>query len=159
VTERDPKQRERALVETRPMTEGDRSYVFSTWLNSYWPTASGIRYRHRSKVDYQRTHDARIKLALLEGMRVTVGFDSEFPGVIVGWVAHTNGTLHFLYVRKELRRNGVARELLATASGLWAHSHATADLARLRAAGALHTVYRPGHFPDIEQPRAAEQHP
>lgn len=135
-------------VEIRPMTEADRSYVVSTWLRSFWPAANarGREFGHRIQADYLRTYDQRVKAALLAGTRVSVAVDPKFPRAIAGWIAHTGTTLHYVYVRKELRRQGVARALLASTPGLWAHSHLTSDLKHLLASGVLATVYRPNHF-------------
>lgn len=134
------------MIETRAMVPADRSYVMSTWLGSYWPTARAHEYEGRAVADFHRAHQRLVDHALTAGTQVVIAFDKQYPLAIAGWAAFTGTTLHYVYTRGPLRRAGVAKALLSTAPGLWAHSHATSDYRAFCAATGRHTLHRPGHF-------------
>jgi GNAT superfamily N-acetyltransferase len=117
-------------LELRPMTEGDRHYVLSSWLRSY--AAKG-----RDSRDYGERHSqfcddyAPIVRALLERSKVLVAGLAETPDVICGWMAWEGDTLHYVLTKPNFRRLGVASWMLADfASMPVAFTHRTSDAGR-----------------------------
>ncbi len=102
----------------RDYTDADRSYVISTWLSNYGPHAKE-NLTPREWSTFRTDHDAKIKTALLSGMRVLIAYDDEHPIVIIGWIAFgPEPVLHYVYVRNQMRRQGVARALLTSRESL-----------------------------------------
>ncbi len=136
----------------RDYTDADRSYVISTWLSNYGPHAK-LLLTPREWSTFRTDHDAKIKTALLNRMRVLIAYDDEHPIVIIGWIAFGPGpVLHYVYVRNQMRRQGVARAL---ADSILAHAaapfvtftHQTPGVRHLRHFGLA--VYSPEYFPPM----------
>ena len=52
-------------------------------------------------------------LATLPRCRVRVAYDMKDEGTLVGWAVLEGPTLHYVMVRRDFRRQGIARQLLA----------------------------------------------
>ncbi len=114
----------------RPMVADDAAFIFDSWLKSYRDSEFAMRVR--GPLYRAQQHDLIEKL-LRRGHGV-VAADAEEPWHIVGYVAgEAFGALtciHYLYVKQNFRRKGIARKLYDFASlGASAvqHSHDTDD--------------------------------
>lgn len=92
----------------RPAEAGDRNYVLSSWLRSHRSDSGQAR---RQGPDYWERHH-RVVEALLGRAATMVACWSDDPDVIIGWACTEDRTVHYVYVRKEFRRMGIARMLL-----------------------------------------------
>lgn len=100
----------------RPAGEGDLAYVIRTWIESYRPEQAEMRTS-----DYEAWMRQRINANVLLACA-----DNE-PSVIRGWIAVATldevprnagpGRLHYVYVRRRYRRQGIARALFEQVTG------------------------------------------
>lgn len=96
----------------RPMVAGDRNYILNSWMKNAAVTPRG---RDAGRVFFDE-HRLRVIDALArQSMRVACVADEH--DAILGW-ACVDTTLpapvvHYVYVRSEARRNGIARALLS----------------------------------------------
>lgn len=96
----------------RKAVEGDIEFIFSTWLRSYRHDSPLTRLIHSDT--FFHGHQKLVeKLLVRPKVRVHVCCDEADPNHIFGWSATEENTLHFIYVKKPLRREGVGSELLA----------------------------------------------
>lgn len=108
-------------VALRPFAETDRAYVVSTWQHNY-ADAAGVVGADR---EAWRAEVGRMLAALLAaGASCVVACDDADPDTIVGWTLATRATktLHFAYVRAELRGTGVGRQLVEAVGPIAAYS-------------------------------------
>lgn len=82
-------------------------YVLDTWLRQY----QRIAELSLDELDRHR----RIAVDLFPLVRCAI--DPGAPNTIHGWVCASPGRLHFVYVPSTLRREGIARWLVATTAG------------------------------------------
>ena len=115
-------------VVIRPGEATDAAFCHSSWLrshlfNSKWSQLVGECYHHE--------HSEVIK-RLLDRGEVRIAGWSEDPETIIGWCCVEPATVHYVYVRKEFRRRGIARLLLGPqcAPGI-SYTHRTTDWDRL----------------------------
>lgn len=93
----------------RPFTETDRSFIFSTWLlglyhgNDWFGEIDKDVYFKQ----YQQVIDA-----LLKKSEVRVACLPDEPDVVLGYVAYTGNTLHWVFVKKAWRKLGIATALV-----------------------------------------------
>lgn len=95
----------------RPAGDGDLAYVVRTWIESYRDEQAEMRTS-----DYEPWMRARINADVLLAVHETE------PSAIVGWVAVDQaepftGRLHYCYVRRRYRGQGVARALFEQVTG------------------------------------------
>lgn len=88
--------------------EGDKNFIISSWLKEYRDDSKFLR-RVRPWVYYEE-HHKRIHKALEQGSTL-IAYRSEEPEVILGYVNYDK-ILHWIYVRPEFRKEGVATQLL-----------------------------------------------
>lgn len=108
-------------VTLRPFVESDRAYVASTWQRSY-ADAAGVLGADR---EAWRAEVSRMLAALLaSGAACVVACDEEDADTIVGWAIadRKSRTLHYVYVRAELRETGIARQLVEAVGPIAAYS-------------------------------------
>lgn len=108
-------------VALRPLAETDRAYVVSTWQHNY-ADAAGVVGAER---EAWRVEVGRMLAALLAGgAACVVACDDADPDTIVGWAiaSRATKTLHFVYVRAELRGTGIARQLVEAVGPIAAYS-------------------------------------
>jgi GNAT superfamily N-acetyltransferase len=79
--------------------------------------------------------------AVADALMGTVLIAEAEAGAIAGWAAADAGCLHYVYVRQNLRRFGVARRLLEVIGPVSEYSHWTPMAQRL-VAGARFNPYR-----------------
>ena len=83
-----------ATVSVRVALPDDRAFCMHSWR----------------EILKQRLHE--IVRGKYEGSEVRVAYDEADPDCIVGFAVYSGPILHMVYVRKELRRLGIARVLL-----------------------------------------------
>jgi len=105
-----------AEVALRPMVAGDRAFVLSTWIRSYAERVRGIVRR-----DVYLAHEPALVERLLASSRALVACSASHEATIHGWcvVAPSSRVLHYAYTPPELRRLGLARELIRAAFGTY----------------------------------------
>lgn len=92
----------------RPAGPEDEPFIVDSWCMSYKSQAVARDMGPRYLVDYKW-----FVRALLKKVRVTVACDVEDPGVILGWCASSPGVVHYVFVKHDFRRLGIAKNLLA----------------------------------------------
>lgn len=100
-----------------------RSLVYSTWLRSYEHSSPMTKQIPR-KVFFAEHHK------ILDGIfarnpTVRMAVMPEDPSVVFGWAVYEPGTLHYVYVKPDFRKHGIARALLADLPRPFAYSHWT----------------------------------
>lgn len=105
-----------AGVGLRPATEADHALVLSSWLRSFRPFAS------TAGPVYDREQHALIKRLLARGS-ATVAHPEGDDWTVLGYSVAEGSTLHYAYVKGELRSGGLGRMLLP--AGLTAYTHQT----------------------------------
>lgn len=94
---------------TRAGRQEDMAFIFATWLQCYKHSSSFAR--HIPKKVYFEQHHAIVE-RLLARCEVLVCTLADSDSTIVGYVVRGPGILHFVYVKKDFRRMGVASGLL-----------------------------------------------
>lgn len=105
------------MYKLRKPTNADLPFIVNAWLKSYRtaePGATNTVYFHEQKA---------LILRLLNEQETLLAVDPEDPEHILGFVCWDPAkggpdswpTLHYVYVKFALRRNGLARELLHAA--------------------------------------------
>lgn len=96
-------------VVLRPMVPGDRNCVLDSWLRSHHRRWFGS---HLSDRAYSRGQRNLVE-ALLARCAVLVAAFDEDPDTILGWSCTSTCVVHYVWVRHEFRRRGIASQLLA----------------------------------------------
>lgn len=102
----------------RAAAAGDEGYVIATWLRSYLGMRGG---RSRRELAARDSKEAIARKLLAAGRVLVV--DAPVAAVnsteIAGWVCYTplssTSVVHYVYVRSQYRRRGIARRLLEAA--------------------------------------------
>jgi GNAT superfamily N-acetyltransferase len=120
-------------VQVRTSRQDDESFILSSWINS--ARGHGIAYGVGPQA-YHAGH-RRVAERLLAANGAIVACAPEDPDVIYAWacVDERTNVLHFIYVKRDLRRAGLARRLLDEAGlgdGELSTSHWTPSLRFLR---------------------------
>lgn len=100
-------------LELRPAEDGDVALIYSTCLQSH---AEG--YPRRDRPAAMALFRRSIRARLIECDAV-VACSPELRTTVFGWACggNGNGALHYVYVPRELRGNGLARALITAALG------------------------------------------
>lgn len=112
-------------ITIREMREGDRNLVFSSWLKS---NATSATARVAGHTAYYSGQHALIE-RLMQAGTVRVVCSQASPDTIVGWASMEPGVVHYVWVREEFRRAGVAKMLLSACGPRVEYTHRT-DLCR-----------------------------
>lgn len=86
----------------------DTSFVLDAWRRSF-EDAPAVRGADREHYRIELTRAIR---RLLDKAECRVACDPEDEDTIVGFAAFTGDELHYVYVKKDFRGMGVARQLL-----------------------------------------------
>lgn len=92
-------------IALRPARESDTAFIVDTWRRSY-EQAPQVRGADEA---YMRR---AIQRAVADAEKLLVACDSEDDDTLIGWLAASPPTLHYVYVRADFRRAGIARSLL-----------------------------------------------
>jgi GNAT superfamily N-acetyltransferase len=102
---------ERPLWAIREGTPADYGFVVSSWLEANRDAPMGGRYSGAST--YRREHRRLIEIALRRST-LRIAHVLGAPTALVGWAAYEEPTriVHYVYVRRDMRRLGMATALL-----------------------------------------------
>lgn len=119
-------------VLVRPARESDVGYIVGTWRDSY-ASAPAVAGADR---DAYRAEVARIvsRLRATPEATLRVACDREDEDTLVGFAAFTGSTLHYVYVRGDMRQMGIAKRLIEGATIAHYTFRTLAGERRLRAA-------------------------
>lgn len=92
----------------RPMRPTDEAFILDAWRRSYEGSAA---VKHADREHYRQEMTRTIR-RILDKATVRLRVDAEDENTIVGFAAFTGHELHYVYVKKEFRKMGVARALL-----------------------------------------------
>lgn len=87
----------------------DMAFIVNAWVWSFYEGSPNLRAADR---DHFRTEMTKTIRRVCDGSEVRVACDPSDENTLVGFAAFTHGTLHYVYVKKDFRRMGVARALL-----------------------------------------------
>lgn len=114
------------MIVVRPLRDDERHMVFSDWIRSYRRGSVDV-----AGVDPARFHvgmDRRVR-RLLASSIVNVAVHSDVPDSVLGWCCASGEVIHYVYVKSDARRHGIATELvMGTAPHARFHSHRTYTL-------------------------------
>jgi hypothetical protein len=97
-----------APVVLRDWKPSDRNFVIDSWVRSYRGSTSAL-IPESIYFDSQR----RLINALLERCQITIaGFDED-PDTILGWACTSSSAIHYVWVRPQFRKQGIAKAMLA----------------------------------------------
>lgn len=96
----------------RLATSDDVSFIFNSWLKSFRDT--GYLARAISNIIYFENHHKLLE-KVLQRATCYIACDSRYPDQIAGYVVAENidnvFVLHYIYVKHNFRKTGIAREL------------------------------------------------
>lgn len=99
-----------SLVRTRPMREGDKNFVRSSWLRSYRVMCEWV-----PQDEFMRIHHDVVE-GLLVRSRTIVAVAHDDDDQILGWACGEPGErrplMHWCYVKSAFRGNGIASRLV-----------------------------------------------
>lgn len=98
-----------SVVMTRAFQPEDLNFILSTWLRCYRYNSHTVN-RVPSRVFYAE-HQKFIE-RLLKKSTALIAVMKEDPSVILGYLVSEPNTLHFCYVKKACRGEGIGRQLL-----------------------------------------------
>lgn len=93
----------------REPTEGDIPFLVSTWRNAL--LYSSPTFQHVKKESLIK-HYTPVILGLLNKSDVRVACLDSDPDIIIGYAVTIGSTLHFVYVKKAWRNQGICTILL-----------------------------------------------
>jgi len=98
-------------IKIRPMTPDDMAFIVDSWVKSLDARAIWSRIIPESTfISYHR----RAIFKVLERARVSVAVLPDEPTIILGWCCFDPpGILHYVLVKNEFRRRGIATALIA----------------------------------------------
>jgi hypothetical protein len=94
----------------RAAKETDLSFIFSTWLRSFYHSADFTK--DIDKEIYYQYHQEVIKRIFGRLPRILVACDVQEPETIFGYIVAEGPVLHFAYVKRPFRAAGLATALL-----------------------------------------------
>lgn len=98
------------MIKIRPYEERDIPFICNTWFRQAWRAVS------KSKPNFDTFADAqRAAMAFTLNRAITsVAYLESVPDEILGYSISepTNNVLHFIYVKKDYRRQGIGAKLL-----------------------------------------------
>ena len=88
----------------------DIPFINNTWLYSLY---NGSQYSNMEKDTFMREYRQTIGTLMSKpGVTVTVACLQDDENVIVGWACWESDILHFIYMKKMWRRNGIHFQLI-----------------------------------------------
>jgi hypothetical protein len=97
------------LVNIRDLNQNDESFIYSSWLRSY---RNSPQMKTLSNDVYYSNHK-RVVESLLKNSTVKILCSVEDPSHIFGFFSYSNNILHFLYVKYNYRKMGLATHLFS----------------------------------------------
>jgi hypothetical protein len=102
-----------ADIAIRPAEPGDTAFVIATWLHHY-KDESYFAKRIKHSIFFRWHHDIVERILARPGTNVAIACSAQDPEVVFGFLVYEQGekpTLHFAFVKEELRRMGIGRAL------------------------------------------------
>jgi ribosomal protein S18 acetylase RimI-like enzyme len=102
------------LITIRQARESDRHYVINTWLRSYREHSTWKLLYYMPEKEYNIRY-RRIILSILQSPNVTLSIltPSDDDSLILGYAVYEPTTLHYIHVRKEFQKLGLAKLLIS----------------------------------------------
>ena len=94
----------------REMIEGDKNFVYHSWIGSYRENAPVPGTVPRATV-CKRIRE-RIDTLLKRGAELKIACDPDDTNIILGWICAEPPALHYIYVKEAYRQQGIALTLL-----------------------------------------------
>ena len=98
------------MIKLRHATPADLDFVYATWLRSYRHASSFAR--KISNTIYYHWHHRIIENAFARGATIKIAALDDAPAVIIGYIVVEGSTAHYVYVKGDFRKMGVAKALL-----------------------------------------------
>jgi GNAT superfamily N-acetyltransferase len=108
----DPNLPEIPLVVRPYSPETDEGFVYDTWIKSY-ADACSTGHPLRRNPAYCSNMRARIRMVLARESRCLVAAWADDPTVFLAWGCAEDDVIHFVYVKKPYRRQGIGRLLVS----------------------------------------------
>lgn len=106
-----------------------RPLVFATWLRSFQATSDLGKKLPRDA--FFASHHRVIERILARGATVTLAVLPDDTSVVFGWSVTEGNVVHYVYVKPDFRKFGLATALLAHVEKPFTYSHATSALPKL----------------------------
>lgn len=88
------------MINIRPHKTSDTDFIFTSWVNSYRPFCRWLPKSH-----YQRAYSRAIQGSLDDKETQTwIACLEDNEDFIAGWVHGSEGIVHYVFVRPDLRR-------------------------------------------------------
>jgi GNAT superfamily N-acetyltransferase len=100
-----------------------RSLVYATWLRSY--QAASPQTKHVPREIYFREHHKVLDGIFARSPTIKLATMPDDSNVVFGWAVTENDTVHYVYVKPDFRRYGIARALLAHVPRPFTYTHWT----------------------------------
>ncbi len=101
-----------SLMKLRPGAESDEPFIYATWLN-------GLRHGNETfgfidqDIYFENYHKVIEKILVMPNTRIQVACLFDDPDVILGYsVSHSDHLLHYVFVKKQWRKIGIADALM-----------------------------------------------
>lgn len=110
-------------IQIRKFIDPDTDFIYSSWLNSYKNDSSFARKIARSI--FFKWHQKIVKIILSRpSTTISIACFDEMPEVILGYMIHEKqkededekDIIHFVYVKKDYRKQGIAKLLIESQS-------------------------------------------
>lgn len=92
--------------------ETDENFVYDSWGNSY-RDACIAAWGPMDKAVYYKRLGRRIAALLIRGAELKLAVDPADPLLFLGWICAEPPLLHYVYVKRAYRGQGIALSLLA----------------------------------------------
>lgn len=99
---------------------GDHPFVVDSWVKSYQsyvmmrecPHCGGAGRIYRGQ-RFLRGHKRLVREILARGAALLVACMPDDPETILGWACTEDGVVHYVFTKRDVRRVGIAKALLA----------------------------------------------
>ena len=100
-----------------------KSLIYATWLRSY--EHSSPMAKHIPRAVFFKHHHAVLDGILSRNPTVRLAVMPDDPSVVFGWAVSEGSKLHYLYVKPDFRKYGIAKALLADLPRPFTFTHYT----------------------------------
>lgn len=112
--------RDEEVITIRTFLAQDENFIFSTWLKGLY--FGNPWFREIDKTAYLLTYRQAIKRILYyRKTAVKIACLKEDPEIIIGYAVFEGPALHWVHVKKEFRKMGVAKQLIPKTITTYTH--------------------------------------